>query len=115
MTPSYPQNRVIAEEINLPVRVAEDPLTAVARGTGVFLEKIRDLRRIPHPADRVREFAGAGQVRNSFSGLEDSDTIPSVGLGLRFLVQQAQHINLRLDYARSEDEDAIYFFVGEAF
>ena len=36
-------DRVIAEEINLPVRVAEDPLTAVARGTGVFLEKIRDL------------------------------------------------------------------------
>ncbi len=37
-------DRVIGEEINLPVRVAEDPLTAVARGTGVFLEKIRDLR-----------------------------------------------------------------------
>jgi len=37
-------DRVIAEEINLPVRVAEDPLTAVARGTGVFLEKLRDLR-----------------------------------------------------------------------
>jgi actin-like ATPase involved in cell morphogenesis len=26
------------------VRVSEDPLTAVARGTGVFLEKIRDLK-----------------------------------------------------------------------
>ena len=37
-------DRVIAEEINLPVRVAEDPLTAVARGTGVFLEKIKDLK-----------------------------------------------------------------------
>ena len=37
-------DRVIAEEINLPVRVAEDPLTAVARGTGIFLEKIRDLK-----------------------------------------------------------------------
>jgi rod shape-determining protein MreB len=37
-------DRVIAEEINLPVRVAEDPLTAVARGTGVFLEKINELK-----------------------------------------------------------------------
>ena len=37
-------DRVIAEEINLPVRVAEDPLTAVARGTGVFLEKISELK-----------------------------------------------------------------------
>jgi hypothetical protein len=60
-------------------------------------------------------FAGAGQVRNSFSGLEDSDTIPSIGVGLRFLVQQAQHISLRLDYARSDEDDAVYFFVGEAF
>lgn len=60
-------------------------------------------------------FAGAGEVRDSFSGLEDSDTIPSVGVGLRFVVQKAQHINLRLDYARSEDDDAVYFFVGEAF
>ena len=37
-------DRVVAEEINLPVRICEEPLTAVARGTGVFLEKIRDLR-----------------------------------------------------------------------
>jgi len=37
-------DRVIAEEINLPVRVAEDPLTAVARGTGVFLERLDELK-----------------------------------------------------------------------
>lgn len=60
-------------------------------------------------------FGGVGQVRNSLAVLEDSDPIPSIGIGLRFLVQQEQGINLRLDYAKSEGQDAVYFFVGEAF
>ncbi|MFM8981009.1 MAG: rod shape-determining protein [Planctomycetia bacterium] len=37
-------DRVISENIHLPVRVAEDPLTAVARGTGVFLDKLDTLK-----------------------------------------------------------------------
>jgi rod shape-determining protein MreB len=37
-------DRVISENIHLPVRVAEDPLTAVARGTGVFLDKLESLK-----------------------------------------------------------------------
>ncbi len=37
-------HRVIAEETLLPVRVAKDPLTAVARGTGIFLEQLDSLR-----------------------------------------------------------------------
>ncbi len=60
-------------------------------------------------------FGGVGQVRDSLAVLRDSDPIPSIGIGLRFLAQQAQRINLRLDYARSEGKDAVYFFVGEAF
>jgi len=32
--------KVIAEETGLPVRVAEDPLTVVARGTGIFLDNL---------------------------------------------------------------------------
>jgi rod shape-determining protein MreB len=31
---------LIAEETELPVRVAEDPLTCVARGTLIFLENL---------------------------------------------------------------------------
>ncbi|MFM8387183.1 MAG: rod shape-determining protein [Planctomycetia bacterium] len=37
-------DRVISEHIHLPVRVAEDPLTAVARGTGVYLDKLDTLK-----------------------------------------------------------------------
>ncbi len=60
-------------------------------------------------------FAGAGSVRNSFSQANDKDLIPSYGLGLRFMVLDSQRINLRLDYARSKDSDAVYLSVGEAF
>ncbi len=37
-------DRVIAEETGLPVRVAKDPLTAVARGTQIFLANLNELR-----------------------------------------------------------------------
>ncbi|MEN8150559.1 MAG: rod shape-determining protein [Planctomycetota bacterium] len=36
-------HQVLSEDTGLPVRVAKDPLTAVARGTGVFLEQLGEL------------------------------------------------------------------------
>lgn len=39
-------DRLIQEESKIPVRVAEDPLTAVVRGTGVILEDIDSLREV---------------------------------------------------------------------
>jgi hypothetical protein len=60
-------------------------------------------------------FGGTGWVGDSFSGIRDNESIPSYGLGLRFTVLQAKRINMRLDYARSRDSDAIHFSVGEAF
>lgn len=60
-------------------------------------------------------FGGAGKIYDSIFVLDESDIVPGYGVGLRFLVQEAKQINLRLDYGRSNDSDAIYFFVGEAF
>ena len=60
-------------------------------------------------------FAGAGYVGNSFSGIREHEAIPSYGAGIRFMVLQAKRINLRIDYARSTDSDAIHVSVGEAF
>ena len=60
-------------------------------------------------------FAGAGYVGSSFNGIREHEAIPSYGVGLRFMVLKAKRINLRLDYARSTDSDAIHFSVGEAF
>ena len=60
-------------------------------------------------------FAGAGYIGSSFNGIRERETIPSYGAGLRFTVLKAKKINLRLDYARSTDSDAIHISVGEAF
>ena len=60
-------------------------------------------------------FGGSGFVGDSFSGVREHEDIPSYGVGLRFSVLPAKRINLRLDFARSVNSDAIHFSVGEAF
>lgn len=39
-------DRLLAEETEMPVQVAEDPLTCVARGTGMALDALDDLRKV---------------------------------------------------------------------
>jgi hypothetical protein len=60
-------------------------------------------------------FAGAGYVSRSFSGVREHEPIPSYGAGVRFMVLAAKRINLRIDYARSTDSDAVHVAVGETF
>ena len=68
-----------------------------------------------HPKWAGVAFAGAGYYENSFSEIREQEAIPSYGVGLRFMVLPSQRINMRLDYARSNDSDAIYLSVAEAF
>ena len=42
----YGMSEAISEFLGIPCRVAEEPLTAVARGTGVFLEKLDIFSRV---------------------------------------------------------------------
>jgi hypothetical protein len=60
-------------------------------------------------------FAGVGQNGTSFNGFQEHEAIPSYGAGVRFMVLAAKRVNLRVDYARSKDSDAIHVSVGEAF
>ncbi len=60
-------------------------------------------------------FAGGGYISSSFSEVADHDLIPSYGVGVRFMVLKSKRINIRVDYARSDDSDAIHLSVGEAF
>jgi hypothetical protein len=60
-------------------------------------------------------FAGGGYSRDTFSQTNDRELTPSYGISVRFMVLQAKRINLRLDYARSKDSEAIHLSVGEAF
>ena len=68
-----------------------------------------------HPKWGGVAFAGGGSYGRSFSEQRENDFIPSYGVGLRYLVLKSQRINMRLDYARSTDSDAIYLSVAEAF
>jgi hypothetical protein len=60
-------------------------------------------------------FVGGGYVDNSFSEVDIHDPIPSYGIGVRFMVLKSKRINIRIDYGRSHDSDAIHLSVGEAF
>jgi rod shape-determining protein MreB len=44
-------NKLIQEECGLPVHFAEDPLTCVARGTGIFLERLDEFKSILESAE----------------------------------------------------------------
>jgi len=45
-------DKVIANVAEIPVRVADDPLTAVVRGTGILLEDEQLLKEIALPSAR---------------------------------------------------------------
>lgn len=60
-------------------------------------------------------FGGVGYIGNYFDFNREREAIPSYGIGVRFLVLAAKRINLRLDFARSTNSDAIHLSVGEAF
>ncbi len=60
-------------------------------------------------------FAGAGHISDSFSVQGDNERVPSYGVGVRFMVLKSKRLNFRVDYARSDDNDAWYLAVGEAF
>lgn len=61
-------------------------------------------------------FAGAGWVDDSFGNHGEDKTIPSYGVGLRWMVMESQRINVRIDYARTDNGgSAWYLGVVEAF
>ena len=61
-------------------------------------------------------FAGIGGTADSLSDvLDDSEFLPSVGFGLRFMPVKAANTNVRVDYAWGKDGGALYISVGEAF
>ncbi len=60
-------------------------------------------------------FAGVGFLEKGFSQAGEQESIPSYGIGIRFMVLQSKRINIRVDYARSNDSDAFILSVGEAF
>lgn len=60
-------------------------------------------------------FAGAGQVARGLHDLGFGQLKPTVGGGLRLLVDRQENINLRLDYAVGRGSTGFYISFGEAF
>ena len=64
----------------------------------------------------VVAFAGAGNVSNTILEYDISSMKYSYGLGLRFLFNEKQKINLRMDIGFGSDGSrGIYFGIQEAF
>ena len=63
----------------------------------------------------VVAFGGGGWAGDSFSAEGENESTPSYGAGIRYEVLPAKRLNMRLDFAWSEDSNGIYLSVGEAF
>jgi len=42
-------DKLIAQEIKIPVHIIDDPLTSVVRGTGIILEDLENLKEVLLP------------------------------------------------------------------
>lgn len=60
-------------------------------------------------------FVGIGQVAPEISLFNTNDIKISFGYGLRYLLDKAQHLNVRLDVAHSVEGTFVYFTIQEAF
>ena len=60
-------------------------------------------------------FAGAGWSADSVSQMSLGDTLPGVGLGVRFRIIETYRINARVDYGWGKDDQAVYIAIGEHF
>jgi outer membrane protein assembly factor BamA len=60
-------------------------------------------------------FAGVGDVFGPSSDLNFQNLKYSVGTGLRFVVDPAERLNIRLDYGYGTEGGYFYFVVGESF
>jgi hypothetical protein len=63
----------------------------------------------------VVAFGGAGEVAEGFDKFTGSRVLPSGGAGLRFRLTEANHVNLRADYAWGKNSSALYISIAEAF
>ena len=60
-------------------------------------------------------FAGFGDVARDITQLSLSNLKPSYGVGIRFLFNKEQKINLRVDLGLGKNTSGIYFSIEEAF
>jgi outer membrane translocation and assembly module TamA len=60
-------------------------------------------------------FAGVGEVGEEIGDLGGDNLLPSVGVGVRFMLSKEQKVNIRADFAWGDGDDGFYLGLGEAF
>jgi hypothetical protein len=60
-------------------------------------------------------FIGIGDVFNSLRDITTTTLEYSIGSGLRFVVNPAERLNIRFDYAIGREGGYFYFSVAESF
>ena len=60
-------------------------------------------------------FAGMGDVAPDLGSFTFSSLKPSYGLGLRFMINKEEKVNIRLDYAWGKETSGFYLEITEAF
>ena len=63
----------------------------------------------------ITAFAGLGGVAPSIDQFSMDTMRPAVGLGLRFLIDPKEDLNLRLDFGFGQRTNSYYFKIAEAF
>ncbi|MDE1225391.1 BamA/TamA family outer membrane protein [Vibrio aestuarianus] len=63
---------------------------------------------------KVSAFYGIGKAINDHDDAT-SDSVQAGGVGFRYQIARRYGLHIGMDYARSKDEDAIYFNVGSGF
>ncbi|MCI0474278.1 MAG: outer membrane protein assembly factor, partial [Ignavibacteria bacterium] len=60
-------------------------------------------------------FYSAGEVFDNFGNMKIAQVRSAYGFGLRFVFDQKEKINLRVDFAKTNESTGVYFGVDEAF
>ncbi|MEJ1965428.1 MAG: BamA/TamA family outer membrane protein [Gammaproteobacteria bacterium] len=60
-------------------------------------------------------FAGAGAVAGSFSALKDSELLPDIGVGLRYLAAPRDGVKVSVDFAWGKSSTGFYVYIGDSF
>jgi len=60
-------------------------------------------------------FAGVASAVNNFKDIFNTELLPGVGVGFRYLMIEKERINVGIDVAKGKGDWGIYFRIGEAF
>ncbi|MCK9995893.1 MAG: BamA/TamA family outer membrane protein [Candidatus Krumholzibacteria bacterium] len=104
---------------SLPVLGGEEGLRGY-RG-GLFRDKTRVLGRVEYRRDRIMGrfggavFAGIGDVAPEVGKLTLAGNLWTAGFGVRYLLDEAEKLKIRLDFGWGNGDSGFYLTLGEAF